>query len=277
MTDSAWPKWSQTRSKRPIPPERAAAARLRNQQEDLAYRLAQVRADMKVTQTEVTRDANAISGPLKPSVEITRTEASWPRRLAAMDTMKQILTGYLTNLRQAVAWKLDGVSERAARTPLTPTGTNLLGLVKHLGIMEFGYFGTIFGRETDEPMARMDAEVWATNADLWATPDEDLATVRGFYARAIAQADQTIAALDLDQPVTVPWWPPQRQNVTLARILVHVIAETARHAGHMDILREQLDGQVGTHPELGGLPPHDAAWWADYTGRLREMAANAPE
>jgi uncharacterized damage-inducible protein DinB len=198
-------------------------------------------------------------------------------KLPVMDPMKQILTGYLTNLREAVAWKLEGVSERAARTPLTPTGTNLLGLVKHLGAMEFGYFGTIFGRPTDEPMARMDEEVWEKNADMWATPDEDVAAVQGFYARAIVHANQTIAALDLATPVTVPWWLPDRRNTTLARILVHVIAETARHAGHLDILREQLDGQVGTHPSHNNIPPHDAAWWSAYTARLQEIAASAPE
>jgi uncharacterized damage-inducible protein DinB len=193
-----------------------------------------------------------------------------------MDTTKQILTGYLTELREAVAWKLEGIDERAARTPMTATGSNLLGLVKHLGIMEFGYFGDAFGRPTDEPMARMDAEVWADNADLWATPDQNIPAVLAFYARAIAHAGQTIATRDLDAPAFVPWWPPNRQNVTLARILAHVIAETARHAGHMDIIREQLDGQVGTNPGHTGVPSHDAEWWAAYNARLRDMAARAP-
>ncbi|MDR1265109.1 MAG: DinB family protein [Propionibacteriaceae bacterium] len=194
-----------------------------------------------------------------------------------MDMVKPILTGYLTNLRQAVVWKLEGLGERAARRPLTPTGTNLLGLVKHLGVMEFGYFGDVFGRPSDEPMARMDAEVWADDADLWARPEEDVAAVLGFYNRAIAWADQTIAGLELDAPAVVPWWPPAGRNTTLARILVHVIAETARHAGHMDILREQLDGRVGTHPDRTNLSPHDAAWWAERHARLQSLADAAPE
>ncbi|MDR1189340.1 MAG: DinB family protein [Bifidobacteriaceae bacterium] len=193
-----------------------------------------------------------------------------------MDATKQVLTDYLTQLREAVAWKLEDVGERAARTPMTPSGTNLLGLVKHLGLMEFGYFGDVFGRPTDEPMAQLDADQWRQDADLWATAEEGIAAVQGFYARATAHANETIGARDLDSPAFVPWWSPDQQQTTLARIMVHVIAETARHAGHIDIIREQLDGKVGTHPEYSG-PAHDAAWRAAYAARLTEIAARAPE
>jgi hypothetical protein len=191
--------------------------------------------------------------------------------------MKQILTGHLTDLREAVVWKLEGVGERAARTPMTPTGTNLLGLVKHLGLMEAGYFGDVFGRPADDPMARLDAVAWADDADLWATPDETMPVVMAFYARSTAHADETIRSRDLDSPAFVPWWPQPLQNTTLGAVLVHVIAETARHAGHIDILREQLDGRVGTHPDSAGVLAHDAEWRAAYTSRLRDLAASAPE
>jgi hypothetical protein len=191
--------------------------------------------------------------------------------------MKPILTGYLATVREAVVWKLDGIGERAARMPLTPTGSNILGIVKHLGAMEFGYFGDVFGRPVDEPMAVIDEAVLAVNGDMWADEDQDIPAVRAFYTRSVAFANTTIEARDLDAPGLVPWWPPERQNVTLGRILVHVIVETARHAGHLDILREQSDGQVGMYPDRSGLDAREPVWWEAYTARLRDLAARAGE
>jgi hypothetical protein len=152
-----------------------------------------------------------------------------------------------------------------------------VGIVKHLGAMEFGYFGGVFGREVDEPMALIDDAVIAANSDMWASAEEDIPTVRAFYTRAVDFANTTIDTRDLDAPGFVPWWPPARQNVTLRWILVHVIVETARHAGHLDILREQLDGQAGMYPARLGIEAHDAAWWQIYTAHLRDLAAQAPE
>jgi hypothetical protein len=194
-----------------------------------------------------------------------------------MALLKSVLTAYLDDMRGAVLWKLDGLSERQARTPLTPTGSTLLGIVKHLGAVEFGYFGLAFDRPTAEPMAQMDAAVWEDNADMWATVEQDKASVEAFYRRAIAHANTTIAGLDLDSPGLVPWWPADRQAVTLGRVLVHMLAETARHAGHLDILREQLDGRVGQDAAHSGVPAHDDAWWAAYIANLVELAAQAPD
>ena len=67
-------------------------------------------------------------------------------------------------------WKLEGLSEYDSRRPMTPTGTNLLGLVKHVASVELGYFGETFGRPFDEPLPwSVGAEA---NADMWATADE---------------------------------------------------------------------------------------------------------
>jgi hypothetical protein len=72
----------------------------------------------------------------------------------------------------------------------------------------------------------------------------------GFYRRVWEHSDATIDALDIDAPGHVPWWP--RPDVKLFNILVHVLTETSRHAGHADILREQLDGKTGTAGSRAG-------------------------
>lgn len=191
-----------------------------------------------------------------------------------MLTPKATLQRYLQVQRDALLWKLDGLSERQLRWPMTPTGTNLLGLVKHVGSMELGYFGEVFGRPSDEPVPWLgpDSEI---NADMWATADQSREWVIGFYRRAWAHADATIEALELDAVGSVPWWPPERRDVTLHQILVHVIAETARHAGHADIVREMTDDQAGLRPEATNMPDVDQQWWAAYVQQLRRVAEQA--
>jgi uncharacterized damage-inducible protein DinB len=187
---------------------------------------------------------------------------------------KATLHRYLRAAREAVLWKLDGLSEYDARRPLTPTGTNLLGLVKHLASVELGYFGATFGRPSDEPMPWF-AEDAEPNADMWAAADETRDQILGLYYRAWAHADATINSLPLDATGLVPWWPPGKNEVTLHRILVHVIAETDRHAGHADIVRELIDGSAGLGKDNDNLPPGDAQWWADYRSRLERTALDA--
>jgi uncharacterized damage-inducible protein DinB len=186
---------------------------------------------------------------------------------------KQTLKRYLQGQRDVLLWKLEGLSERDARWPQTPTGTNLLGLVKHVASCEYGYFGPVFGREAPEPMpwAEDDAE---DNADMWATADQSKEWVTGFYQRAAAFADATIDEFDLDAVGHVPWWG-DKGEVTLHHILVHMIAETARHAGHADILRETIDGTAGLRNAVTNLPDHDERWWIDYVERLRRTAEEA--
>ena len=184
---------------------------------------------------------------------------------------KATLHRYLRVQRDALRWKLDGLGERELRLPRTPTGTNLLGLAKHVASMEYDYLGVVFDRPAPEPMPWLgdDAE---PNEDLWATPEQSRDWVVGFYDRAAAHADATIGALELDSPGRVPWWPADRAAVTLHQVLVHLIAEVARHAGHADILREQIDGQRGLRPESTNLPDGDAGWWDDHVTRLRRIA-----
>jgi len=178
--------------------------------------------------------------------------------------------------REAVVWKLNGLSEYDCRRPLVPTGTNLLGLIKHLASVESGYFGATFGRQFNEqlPWWADDAE---PNADMWATADESREQIIGLYDRVCTHSDVTIDTLALDALGRVPWWPADRSEVTLHRILVHVVAETNRHAGHADIVRELIDGSVGLRDGNANMPPGDQAWWESYRTRLERVAREASQ
>jgi uncharacterized damage-inducible protein DinB len=187
---------------------------------------------------------------------------------------KADLHRYLRAGRDAVLWKLEGLPEYDARRPMTPTATNLLGLVKHLASVESGYFGATFGRPFPEPVPWLD-EGADTNADLWATADESREQIVDLYRRVGAHSDATIDALALDAIGRVPWWPAEHNEVTLHRILVHMATETHRHAGHADIVRELIDGAVGLRHGNENLPPVDRAWWDDYRSRVESAARQA--
>jgi hypothetical protein len=180
---------------------------------------------------------------------------------------------YLQRAREVLVWKLEGLSEYDIRRPLTPTGTNLLGIVKHVASVELEYFGPVFGRPTglSLPWASADAE---PNADMWATPDESRAEIVDLYHRSWRLADETIAELPLHAPGTVPWGGDQ-SAVTLHRLPVHMIAETQRHAGHADIVREMIDGSVGARPGVDNMQALDQAWWRDYHDRVEAAARSA--
>jgi hypothetical protein len=188
------------------------------------------------------------------------------------DDVRAGLLTYLQEGRDVLLLKLDGLSEYDLRRPLTPTGTNLLGVVKHVALVEVAYFSVPFGRPVGlaHPWFSGDAE---DNADMWATADESPEDVVAGYRSAWARTDAVIAELPADTVGRVPWWGPEGgTEVTLHRIAVHVIAETHRHAGHADIVRELIDGSVGNQSVGDNLPEHDAAWWQAYRERLEVVA-----
>ncbi|GII55398.1 hypothetical protein Pth03_37870 [Planotetraspora thailandica] len=187
---------------------------------------------------------------------------------------KADLLRYLQTAREALLWKLDGLSEYDIRRPLTPTGTNLLGLVKHVTGVELGYFGDTFGRPFGERLSWL-AEDAEPNADMWATPDESREHIVALYQRAWEHSDTTIATLTLDAIGHVPWWQEERREVTLHQILVHVIAETHRHAGHADIVRELIDGTAGMQDGNDNMAPGDQSWWENYRHQLERVAQEA--
>ncbi|GIJ70919.1 DinB family protein [Virgisporangium ochraceum] len=171
----------------------------------------------------------------------------------------------LADVRKEMVATLDGLGEYDVRRPLTPTGTNLLGLVKHLALWESRYLGEVFDRPFPEPLPRWD-DVGQRGTDLWATGTETREEIVDRYRRVWAHSDATVGALALDAPGHVPWWP--RPDVTLFGVLVHLLTETTRHAGHADILRETLDGRTAA------APPRDAAFWATRHATV-ERAARA--
>ncbi|HEX3705944.1 MAG TPA: DinB family protein [Mycobacteriales bacterium] len=191
------------------------------------------------------------------------------------DEMKSYFHVYLQRGRDAALWKLDGLSEYDARRPLTATGTNLLGLVKHLTYGEAWYFGNCFDRPFPEPLNEWIDDDAEPNGDMYARADESRDVIIERFKRACAHADETIAALPLDAVGFVPWWPADRANATLSRLLIHVATESHRHAGHADILRETIDGSAGVSSVNSNLPEVDDNYWPAYRERLEQIARNA--
>lgn len=192
--------------------------------------------------------------------------------MADMRDPKTVLHHYLKDTRHALVWKLDGLAEREARLPRTPTGNNLLGVVKHCINVEAGYFGPTFGRDFPTPEDLVPMETFAEDpqADWYAREDETKDGLIDLYRRVWDFADQTIEQLPLDAPGQVPWWRPGHQDVTLQRVMVHVLYDLSRHAGHADVMREQHDGAIGWQQDNTNVP--DSYDWPAYVAKLTDLA-----
>jgi hypothetical protein len=181
--------------------------------------------------------------------------------------LKEELHRNLQASRTTLLSKLDGVSEYDRRRPMTPTGTNLLGLVKHLAGVEYGSLGEAFGYPIPERIGWIeDGSIWQA-ADMWARPDESSEYITGLYQRACAHADGVITTLGLEAPGTMAHWPEDRRQVTLGFMLIRIVSETAQHAGHADIIRELIDGQGG--PDQDSF---DEATWREYIAQVQAAA-----
>ena len=183
------------------------------------------------------------------------------------DPQTDLIEG-LGRLNDQVLHKLEGLSEYDLRRPMTPTGTNLLGVVKHLASVQAGYFGVTFGRSFPGELPFDDDD---PQADLWATPEESSASVIEFYRASWRHALETFADRDLDAVGRVPWWSDP--EVSLHQILVHMTTETARHAGHLDIVRETIDGAVGRSASDSNII--DGYDWPGYVVKLEAAAREA--
>jgi hypothetical protein len=179
---------------------------------------------------------------------------------------KDYLHDELRSIRSVLGRKVDGLSEYDIRRPLTATGTNLLGLVKHLALWESRYFGEVFDRPFLGSLPPWD-DFEANRASLWVTAEEPRDEILDLYREVARHSDATIDALAVDAPGHVPWWP--RPEVMLFNVLVHMLTETTRHAGHADILREQLDGAVG---DDSSAPTKDDAHWQRHCARIENAA-----
>jgi uncharacterized damage-inducible protein DinB len=188
---------------------------------------------------------------------------------------KQNLHRYLRNVSGVLLWKLEGLSDYDIRRPMTATGTNLLGLVKHCAGVECEYFGEVMGRPFpgQGDLDWDDDDEDELSGDMYATAAESREQVTGFYRRVQAHSDATIGELPLDACGTVPWWPEERRHPTLHTLLVHAIQETARHAGHADIIRESIDGAAGLREGVSNMPTGaDAAAWKQHYDKLDQIA-----
>ena len=175
---------------------------------------------------------------------------------------------YLQRARNNLLSKLEGLGEHDLRRPMTPTGTSLLGLVKHVATVELGYLGDCAGRPSGIALSWDTEEGYAVGADMYATAEESSDELVDLYRRSWAHGDETVRTLGLDAPVTVPWWAEEHRHTTLGWLVAHMIEETAQHAGHADILRELVDGAAGRdHDEVG-----DAGWWSALVARVQAAA-----
>jgi uncharacterized damage-inducible protein DinB len=181
---------------------------------------------------------------------------------------KEHLVDGLGRLNEQVLHKLDGLSEYDLRRPMTSTGTNLLGLVKHLASVQAGYFGETFGRPFPSELPFDDDD---PQLDLYATAEETSESIKEFYRASWQHALETFADCDLDSVGQVPWWSDA--EVSLHQILVHMTNETARHAGHLDIVRELIDGAVGRSE--GDANIVDGYDWPAYVEKLEALARQA--
>lgn len=171
--------------------------------------------------------------------------------------------------REALLWKAAGLGERELRLPRTHTGTNLLGLVKHCLGVEYGYFVTSFSRTSGLALPEADYDR-DPNADLYAAEDERAEDLIRLYREVADEVDRAIGEMDLDEPGRVAWWG-DRGDTTLGFVLVHVLGDIARHAGHADILREGIDGQVGLRDDNTNLWEPEGGW-DTYVLRLTGIA-----
>ena len=152
---------------------------------------------------------------------------------------KESLRVALDRHRDAILWKLEGLDDEQLRRSMVPSGTSLLGLVKHVAAVEYSWFCDTFGRET-EPLPLDDDD---PDADLRVEPEETTADLLAFYGRARAAADRVIDEVG-EEETGMAWFG---EPVTMRWVLIHMVEETARHAGHVDILRELIDGVTGDH------------------------------
>jgi Protein of unknown function (DUF664) len=153
---------------------------------------------------------------------------------------KESLQASLDRHRDAVLWKLEGLDDAALRRAMLPSGNTLLGLNKHLATWEYAWICRTFGHPTEPPLPFDDGD---EAADGRVDPQESTADILAFYVRARAAADQVINDVDLDTVSTTMFG----DSVSLRWALIHILEDTARHAGHIDIMRELIDGMIGDH------------------------------
>ena len=161
--------------------------------------------------------------------------------MSAGEADRGLLLRQLSSQRQHVLTQLDGLTDAQMRTAVLPSGWTPLGLVRHLTLSDERYwFDVVMGG------ASLDYWPEGTKADWLVGPDEAVDDVLDAYRVAIARSDEIIAGLGLDDPPARPetWWADSGLAFPdLRTVVLHVIIETATHAGHLDAARELIDGR----------------------------------
>lgn len=156
---------------------------------------------------------------------------------------KESLQASLNRHRDAVVWKLQGLGDTELRRAMLPSGNTLLGLIKHLATWEYIWICRTFGHPTEQlPIDEGD-----DYADVRIDPGDSTAGIVAFYSRSRAAADEVIGGVDLDEAGTTMFG----DTVSLRWAVIHILEDTARHAGHIDVMRELIDGMVGDHQRDG--------------------------
>lgn len=152
----------------------------------------------------------------------------------------ETLARYLETYRDVIVFKVEGVDRTAAVKPMVPSGTSLLGIVKHMAYVERWWFQSVMGkRDVEFPWSDEDED-----GDWRIEEGESVEAIIRLYENECAES-----RLIVDQVASLDeLFPRGDEEISARRILIHMIEETARHAGHTDILREMIDGSTGWGP-----------------------------
>jgi uncharacterized protein DUF664 len=162
-----------------------------------------------------------------------------PRQVGEREMLESFLDAY----RGTILWKLRGLSDEDLRKVIVPSGWSPLGMVKHLGYVEQNWFRTRLAGEKDLPVPWTEQD---PDADMRVEPYETTEEVFQFYRDQCERSRKIAGGRSLeDLAVEWPADRPPELRPNLRWIYIHMIEETARHAGHIDIVRELIDGAVG--------------------------------
>jgi uncharacterized damage-inducible protein DinB len=162
-------------------------------------------------------------------------------KIVAVADERTTLDAFLDYYRDAVTAKLRGISEEDARRRLVPSQTTLAALIKHLARVEVSWFHHRLGQIPVEKLPLLSRAIEDPESDFRPEPEDTVETLIALYEEQCARSREIAGKYDLDHVVP----HPVLGEVSMRWIVVHMIEETARHAGHADILREQIDGSTG--------------------------------
>jgi uncharacterized damage-inducible protein DinB len=154
---------------------------------------------------------------------------------------KETLARYLDTYRDIIVYKAEGVDRDVAIRAMVPSGTSLLGIVKHMAYVERWWFQSVISQQDPEFLGSDDDP----DADWRIEDGESVEGIIEFYRQECAESRAIIDGIGSLDDV----YPVDDDMVSARRILIHMVEETARHAGHADILRELIDGSTGWGPD----------------------------